>query len=188
MNWPHGATRGYRSGAESCCHRAMRRFPSLLLAASTITLLAACSTPRPATPPSSSAVPGAPAPRSTLASEQVRLAELFRGTPVVFAMQQDGSLRATVPRRFSFDAGAIKVKPALAAVLDRLAKSQLETSSRMRVNAPADQEPRGAALARDRALSVRDYLAGQGIVATRLQVSGAVQTEQVEIIVSESAR
>ncbi|MGH2549929.1 MAG: hypothetical protein ACRDHN_11090, partial [Thermomicrobiales bacterium] len=71
------------------------------------------------------------------------------------------------------------------AVLDRLAKGQLQTSARMRVSAPSDPETRGGSLARDRALSVRDYLMGQGIVATRLQATGATQTEQVEIIVSE---
>ena len=61
------------------------------------------------------AVPGqvAPAPRATLAAEQRRLAELFRGTPVVFAMQNDGSLRVTVPLEFSFDRGRHAVKPPL---------------------------------------------------------------------------
>ncbi len=150
-------------------------------------LLAACGTP-PASPPAPiSSAPTAPrsAPGTTLAGEQVRLAELFRGTPVDFTLQQNGSLRATVPRRFGFDAGAIKVKPPLAAVLDRLAKAQLQTGARMRVSAPSDPEVRGLALARDRALSVRDYLAGQGVATTRLQVSGAAQTEQVEIVVSE---
>ena len=155
-----------------------------------ITLLAACGTPRPAAPPASASspvpiAPGTPVPRTNLASEQVRLAELFRGTPVVFAMQQDGSLRATVPRRFSFDAGALKVKPPLAAVLDRLAKSQLQTNSRMRVSAPADPEVRAATLARDRAGSVRDHLIAQGIVAGRVQIGSVVPAEQVEIVVSE---
>ena len=165
----------------------MRISVSIIIAAPLIAVLAACGTSRPAPPvPPAPTVPApAPAPRATLASEQVRLAELFRGTPVTFAMQQDGNLRATVPRRFSFDAGAIKVKPPLAAVLDRLAKGQLQATSRMRVSAPADPEGRGGNLARDRALSVRDYLMGQGIVATRLQATGATQTEQVEIVVSE---
>lgn len=124
-------------------------------------------------------------PRPPLALEQLRLAELFRGTPVAFTLQQDGSLRATVPRQFSFDTGAIKVKPPLAAVLDRLAKGQLQANSRMRVSAPADSETRNASLARERALSVRDYLAGRGIAATRLQASGAAQADLVEIVVSE---
>lgn len=151
-----------------------------------ISLMSACGT-RPSEAPAP-VVPIAVSPevRAPLALEQIRLAELFRGTPVAFTLQQDGSLRATVPRQFSFDAGAIKVKPPLAAVLDRLAKGQLQAGSRMRVNAPADPDTRSPSLARERALSVRDYLAGRGIAATRLQVSGAAQTERVEIVVSDA--
>jgi outer membrane protein OmpA-like peptidoglycan-associated protein len=150
-----------------------------------ISLLTAC-----ATKPAGSPTPAAPAAaanetRPPLALEQARLAELFRGTPVAFTLQPDGSLRATVPRQFSFDAGAIKVKPPLAAVLDRLAKGQLQAASRMRVSAPSDPDTRSPSLARERALSVRDYLAGRGIAATRLQASGAAQADQVEIVVSE---
>lgn len=160
----------------------------LLAAVPLIALLAACGTPTapPTAPMAPAPNPSRPAPAATLAGEQVRLAELFRGTPVVFTLQQDGSLRAAVPRRFSFDADAIKVKPPLAAVLDRLAKAQLQTGARVRVSAPADPGARGPALARDRALSVRDYLVGQGVASTRLQASGATQTEQVEIIVSDA--
>lgn len=165
----------------------MRRYPvslSFLL----ISVLAACGTRPPAPPTPVAPAASASEARPPLALEQLRLAELFRGTPVAFTLQQDGSLRATVPRQFSFDAGAIKVKPPLAAVLDRLAKGQLQAGSRMRVSAPADPETRSASLARERALSVRDYLAGRGIAATRLQASGAAQTDLVEIVVSDSAR
>lgn len=165
----------------------MRRYPvslSFLL----ISVLAACGTRPPAPPTPVAPAASASEARPPLALEQLRLAELFRGTPVAFTLQQDGSLRATVPRQFSFDAGAIKVKPPLAAVLDRLAKGQLQAGSRMRVSAPADPDTRSASLARERALSVRDYLAGRGIAATRLQASGAAQTDLVEIVVSDSAR
>ena len=148
--------------------------------------MSACAT-RSSAPPVA-AVPGAVTTevRAPLALEQIRLADLFRGTPVAFTLQQDGSLRATVPRQFSFDAGAIKVKPPLAAVLDRLAKGQMQAGSQMRVSAPADPDTRSPSLARERALSVRDYLAGRGIASTRLQVSGAAQTERVEIVVSDA--
>ena len=151
-----------------------------------ILLMSACATHSSAPPVA--AVPGAVQTevRAPLALEQIRLADLFRGTPVAFTMQQDGSLRATVPRQFSFDAGAIKVKPPLAAVLDRLAKGQMQAGSQMRVSAPADPDMRSPSLARERALSVRDYLAGRGIASTRLQVSGAAQTERVEIVVSDA--
>lgn len=165
----------------------MRR--TLLISVPLIALLAACATRPASTGPSPS--PPAPlpaaAPRPTLASEQLRLSELFRGTPVAFALQQDGSLRATVPRRYCFDPGAAKVKPPLAAVLDRLAKSQRHAVSRMRVNTPSDPEVRGTSLSRERALSARDYLMGQGIVATRVQASGGAQVEQVEIVIVDAA-
>lgn len=166
-------------------HRLSPLAPFAPLATLLIALLGGCAT-RPSAPPTG-APPAASAPdaRASLALEQVRLAALFRGTPVTVTLQQDGSLRATVPRQFSFDAGAIKVKPPLAAVLDRIAKGQLQTASRLRVSAPADPETRSASLARERALSVRDYLAGRGIAATRLQTTGTAQTEQVEIVVSE---
>lgn len=151
--------------------------------------MSACGTrppPAPMAPAAAVPIPGTPDMRAPLALEQMRLAKLFRGTPVTFTLQRDGSLCATVPRQFSFDAGAIKVKPPLAAVLDRLAKGQLQAGSRMRVSAPADPDARVPSLAQERALSVRDYLAGRGIAATRLQASGAAQTERVEIVISDA--
>ena len=71
-----------------------------------LALLVGCGT----TP---STAPGAPAPKVSLAAEQRRLADLFRGTPVVFQMQSDGSLRVEVPLRYSFDTGGSTVKPGL---------------------------------------------------------------------------
>ncbi|KQW38600.1 hypothetical protein [Rhizobacter sp. Root404] len=168
----------------------MRR--ALVLTFPLLAILGACGTrpaPVPVAPvPSGLPAPAAPPRAGPLVTEQLRLAELFRGTPVVFSLQQDGSLRATIPRRFSFDAGAAQVKPPLAAVLDRLAKSQRLAPSRFRVAAPADPEVRGPALARERAASARDHLIGQGIAAARIQATGGTQTELVEILVTEAPR
>ena len=156
--------------------------------------LAGCATqaPPPMTPAGApSAAPGPAPAHPTLASEQRRLAELFRGTPVVFEMQPDGSLRVTVPLHFCFDRGASTVKPALAAVLDRVARSQRHESTRLRVVAAPDPDGRGHALARDRAESARDYLAARGIPASRLVVAGVAgmaRDEGVEIVVAEPAR
>ena len=160
----------------------MRR--TLLITAPLIAVLAACGTrPAPSTPVAPA--PAAP-PAPTLGSEQRRLAALFEGTPVVFAMQRDGSLRVTVPLRYCFDPGAARVRPPLGAVLDRLAKSQLQAASTFRVTAPSDAGARGLDLARDRALATRDYLMGQHLAATRLQVAGAAQTEGIEIVVTDA--
>lgn len=166
--------------------------------------LAGCgSTPKPGPPPppsstsesgSGSAAPGLPGasdrptpPRITLASEQLRLSELFRGTPVVFAMQSDGGLRVVVPMRYCFEPGSTAVKPPLAAVLDRIAKSQLNEPTRLRVAAAGDAGAASATLARSRAQGTIDYLAAQGIKPSRSTLYAATRIEGVEIVVAESA-
>ena len=155
----------------------MRR--ALLTTAPLIAVLAACGT-RPA--PAGPALP-APSPPPSLGSEQRRLAALFEGTPVVFAMQRDGSLRVTVPLRYCFDRDQARVKRPLGAVLDRLARSQAATASTLRVATPSDPGARGLELARERALATRDYLMGQRLAASRLQVAGVSRTEGIEIVV-----
>ena len=172
------------------CNPSMQK--TLVIAAVLIAALAACRTPPPPPPPPSTAatapvplvtaVPPAAAPapapaRQTLASEQRRFSELFRGTPVAFTMQADGALRVTVPLQFCFDRAAVVVKPPLAAVLDRLAKSQRDQGTRLRVAAAPDpgKGAGAAALAQRRADTVRDYLQAQGIKANRLTVASLAQ-------------
>lgn len=122
-----------------------------------------------------------------LDAERQRLAKLFEGTPVVFVTTSDGNLRATVPRRYCFDAGSSKVKPPLAAVLDRIAKGQAPTDTRFRVLVPSDPNARTPALAQERASSVHDWLVRQGILGARLQVVAAATTEQLELTVFPDA-
>jgi len=163
----------------------MRR--TLLITAPLLAVLAACGTSPPPAAPAAPPGPSKPAPPPpTLAAEQRRLAALFEGTPVVFTMQRDGSLRVTVPLHYCFDQGLARVKRPLGAVLDRLAKSQLQATSTFRVAAPSDPGARGLDLARERALATRDYLIGQRLAPTRLQVAGAAQTEGIEIVVTDS--
>lgn len=147
----------------------------------------------PAAPAGSAVAPGAaasaPTPaqvRASLVAEQRRLSELFRGTPVVFTLQADGSLKVDVPLGFCFDKGAMVVKPPLAAVLDRLARGQRNEPTRMRVAAALDAGNANQNLARDRAASARDYMVARGIVATRVTLAAAAQGEGIEIVVSEA--
>ena len=119
----------------------------------------------PTSPAASSAPASTPVPtRALLAAEQKRLAELFKGTPVVFSMQADGSMKVAVPLSFCFDRGAFVVKPPVAAVLDRLARSQRGDSTRLRVTASGDTAASGPNLARDRAASARDYIDRKSVV------------------------
>lgn len=108
------------------------------------------------------------APRPTLTQERQRLAALFEGTPVVLASDRDGSLRAEVPLRFCFDPTRAVVKPPLAALLERLARSPATRGGTWSVAAPGDPGAKGVALAGERAASVRDYLVGHGADAARV--------------------
>ena len=144
----------------------------------------------PGASPAAQPAPGAPAstpvpPRASLAAEQKRLAELFKGTPVVFSMQADGSLKVDVPLSFCFDRGAFVVKPPLGAVLDRLARSQRGDTTKLKVSAAGDTAASNPNLARDRAASARDYMVARGVFASRVVLANGTPGEGVEIVVNE---
>lgn len=149
--------------------------PALLLA-----LLAGCAS----TPPSTPGTPAA-APKVSLADEQRSLAQLFRDTPVVVALQNDSSLRVDVPLQYSFDSKASIVKPPLAKVLERVARVQRRQATRLRLAAPGDAGSTSTQLARERAASMRDYLVAQGVAATRFDALSAVSGELVQIVVAD---
>lgn len=153
------------------CARGIQRLTALGLVA----LLVACAGP-------SAWLPGA-APRPTLAQERQRLAELFEGTPVVLALERDGSLRAEVPLRFCFDPARTVVKPPLAALLDRLARSPATRAGAWSVTAPGDPTSKGFALAAERTASVRDYLVGQGADPLRVAVAPTGSTGSTAFVV-----
>jgi hypothetical protein len=121
-----------------------------------VVLVAACASP------STRSLGSASAPKPTLAQERQRLAALFEGTPVVLAIDRDGSLRAEVPLRYCFEPARAVVRPPLAALLDRLASSPATRGGTWSVAAPGDPTSKGATLATERAASVRDYLVGHG--------------------------
>lgn len=120
--------------------------------------------------------PAPPAPVvSPLVTEQRWLDEWFRGTPVVIAMADSSTLGVDVPLINSFDAGSSRIKPALAAVLDRVATS-LRRQPAMRVSIAAPADANGpAALAASRAQQVREHLVARNVAATRLGGAPAVR-------------
>ena len=97
--------------------------------------LGGCASTPPPAPPAEVAVPPAPpvepptpAQQRTdaaakLAVERQWLASWFKGTPVVVGQRADGAVFVDVPREFCFEPGRDVVKPALAAVLDKVAQS-----------------------------------------------------------------
>lgn len=98
------------------------------------------------------------------------MAALFDGTPVVLAIDRDGSLRAEVPLRFCFEPARAVVKPPLAALLDRLAASPATRGGNWLVAAPGDPTSKDAVLATQRANSVRNHLVSRGAQASKVVV------------------
>jgi outer membrane protein OmpA-like peptidoglycan-associated protein len=161
--------------------------PTLFLAA----LAAGCaSTTPPAAPPP--AAPSTPTQRTqvaeALAVERQWLGSWFKDTPVKVAQRGDGAVSVEVPREFSFDAGKSSVKPALAAVLDKVAESlrRVPQAQVALVAAPDDGEV-ATALATQRAERIRDHLRSRGVAAGRLGRPSPAATATVQLRLTAAA-
>lgn len=122
-----------------------------------------------------------------LASEQRRFEALFRGTPVVFALQDDATLRVEVPLRYCFDVGRALVKPPLAAVLDRLARSQRNEPTLLAISAPTDAGAKGLQLGIERAMSARRRMVAQGVAQARFSIAAVAGGGVLKIEIGEAA-
>lgn len=160
----------------------MPRLPSLpgraLLAVLALSACTSLPPAQPGTPPATPAAPATTDPRSSLAEalavEQQWLLSFFRDTPVRVVLQADGKLAVDVPLEFSFDAGSSRVKPPLAAVLDKLAESLRRRPAAYvsLLAAPADKAG-ASALAMQRAAQVHRRLLDRGVPASRLGPASA---------------
>jgi len=139
------------------------------------------ATPRPGAVEPPPAAPGArPAPApvpalSPVQSEQRFLEDWFRGTPVAIALADVNTLVVDVPLAHSFTPGSPTIKPALAAVLERVATS-LRRQPALRVSIAAPTDPNAAvALAASRSQQVREHLIGRGVAASRMAGVGTAR-------------
>lgn len=128
---------------------------------------------------SAASLPGAPGSRpltpapTPLIAEQRWLDEWFRGTPVVISLTDINTLAVDVPLANSFNTGSSNPKPALVAVLDRVATSlRRQPTLRVSVAAPPDAAANTAALASTRAQQVRAHLVSRGVPAARMASVG----------------
>lgn len=160
-----------------------RRFP-VLPALLALLVLTGCASAPPA-PPAPTA-PATPAQRSdvlsALAVERQWLGQWFRGTPVQVVQRGNGALSVDVPLEFSFDPGRNRIKPALAAVLDKVAESlgRVPMAYVALVAAPAD--PTGApTLALERAARIQDHLRSRGVRAERIGKPSAASAPTVQL-------
>ncbi len=128
-------------------------------------------------PPSAGARPGAAV--VSLDAEQRWLTEWFKGTPVVVVGDDDGRVLVEVPQPHCFEPEKSTIKPALAAVLDRVATSmRRETRSRITISVPADGN---TTLVNSRAAKVRAYLYVRGVVQDRIAPPAAPAGDLVRL-------
>jgi outer membrane protein OmpA-like peptidoglycan-associated protein len=106
-----------------------------------------------------------------------------QGTGVDVTRTADNQLKVNVPSDISFDTGRSNIKPDLRSVLDNFANGlQNDQSVIVRVVGHTDSTGSDAIndpLSVDRAQSVRDYLAGRGVPATRIETSGRGSHEPI---------
>jgi outer membrane protein OmpA-like peptidoglycan-associated protein len=150
--------------------------------------LAGCgSSPRTSRPPPASAPPdGEPPP---LVVERRWLQSWFADTPVRITQRGDGPLSIEVPLEFCFERGRSGIRPALAAVLDKVAESlrRVPQARLERVAAPADDKTAGTALALQRAARVRDRLRARGVVASRIATPSVASSASVQLRIDLAA-
>ncbi|MEN9368291.1 MAG: hypothetical protein RL489_2649 [Pseudomonadota bacterium] len=121
---------------------------------------------------------------------QKALEQATQGTAVQVARTADNRIRVNIPSDFSFDVGRSAIKPQMRPVLDELARN---TDAALRMNVIGYTDSTGSdavnrPLSLDRAESVRDYLVGRGVTASRIVVDGRGASDPVASNDSESGR
>ncbi len=158
-------------------------FLTLLIA---LALGGCAATPAPASGGAAAPVPTTPAQRTAaaeaLAVERQWLGTWFRDTPVKVAQRGDGVLTLEVPREFCFDSGRSTVKPALAAVLDKVAESLRRVpQAQVALLAAPDDASVTTPLALQRADAVHAHLRSRGVAEARLPKSSPAASATVQL-------
>jgi outer membrane protein OmpA-like peptidoglycan-associated protein len=142
----------------------------------------------PPPPPKPAAAASVPSPDqraaapAALAVERQWLQSWFQGTPVLIAQRGDGALTIEVPREFCFDPGRSEVKPALAAVLNKVAESMRRVPpARLAWVAAPDDAHGNVSLAPQRATQVHKHLLSQGVPAARMGKPTATAAAAVQL-------
>lgn len=157
-----------------------RLFPALIVA-SVVAGCAGVTSPDSSPPPPTTAAQRTAA-AQTLAVERQWLGSWFRDTPVRIAQRGDGAVSVEVPREFSFDPGKSGVKPALAAVLDKVAESlRRAPQAQVALLAAPDDAAITTPLAMQRAERVRAHLRSRGVAEARLGKPSSAATAAVHL-------
>ena len=114
------------------------------------------------------------------------------GTGVDVTRTPDNQLKINVPNDVSFDINSAAIKPQLRGVLDSFASSlQGDPNAEVTIVGHTDSTGNAAInnpLSLERAQSVRDYLSGRGVAASRVQTAGRGDREPVASNSTEAGR
>lgn len=122
--------------------------------------------------------------------KQRAMEQATQGTGIEVARTTQNELKVNVPADFSFDVGRSAIKPTMRPVLDQFAQG-LDPTMRVRIVGHTDSTGSDAIndpLSLDRAQSVRDYLVGRGVAASRIETLGRGKREPVADNASDSGR
>ena len=119
---------------------------------------------------------------SALTVERQWLGSWFKGTPVAIGQRNDGAVTIDVPREFCFERGQSSVKPALAAVLDKVAESLRRVpQAGLPLLAAPDDAIGTTPLALQRAARMQEQLRSRGVPAIRLGKPSATSAAAVQL-------
>lgn len=116
---------------------------------------------------------------SALAAERRWLQSWFEGTPVRIEQEPGGPVAIDVPLRYCFDEGSSRIKPPLAAVLDKLAESLRRVPAARLALLAAPGGPGGLAL--QRADRIRRHLLSRGVAAEQIAPPSASDAPMVRL-------
>jgi len=147
----------------------MAKLPLILVVGSLLSGCAGVTPTAPPTPPPPTTPAQRTAAAEALAVERQWLVSWFHDTPVKVAQRGDGAVSVEVPREFSFDPGKSSVKPALAAVLDKVAESlRRAPQAQVALLAAPDDAAITTPLAMQRGDKMREHLRSRGVAESRL--------------------
>jgi len=171
----------------------MRGMRSGLATLFLVVTLCACTSTAPPGEPSAPAQPAQPTPQAptpdqraavpaNIAVERQWLTSWFKGTPVRIRQVDDSAIAVDVPREFCFEPGKSNVKPALGAVLDKMAQSlqRVPAANVVLIAAPADAKG-SSALALQRAARVAERLRAAGVRSERLGAPSVATAAAVQL-------
>ena len=167
-----------------CFPRAVRPvLLSLCVALTAVGCGSVAPTPNPIrTPAQKSAADQRSATPAALSAERLWLQNWFKDTPVQIRQVDEDTVSIDVPRNFCFDPGSSVVKPALAAVLDKVVESLRRVPyARVSVLAAPDDNAGATPLAIQRATQLRQHLSSRGVAAARLGKPSATPAALVQL-------